>query len=82
MSQVTSPTRYPRPLPQTICQKPDLCTATLRTIRAVINRCPIGDTPYRAAPALADGALFIRSPSFYATTEVIAKTLAGRLSGQ
>src|SRR5262245_34843020 len=29
---------------------------TLRTSRAVINRCPIGDAPYRAAPALADGA--------------------------
>src|SRR5215831_5563292 len=36
---------------------------TLRAIRVVINRCPIVDTPYRAAPALPDGALHIRSPS-------------------
>src|SRR5262249_53008816 len=36
---------------------------TLRAIRVVINRCPIVDTPYRAAPALPDGALRIRSPS-------------------
>src|SRR5262245_66263103 len=36
---------------------------TLRAIRAVINRCPIVDTPYREAPALPDGALHIRSPS-------------------
>src|SRR5262249_18581443 len=36
---------------------------TLRAIRAVINRCPIVDTPYRAAPALPDSALHIRSPS-------------------
>src|SRR5262245_38143500 len=44
---------------------------TLRTIRAVINRCPIGDTPYRAAPALPDGTLHIRSPRWHGQAECL-----------
>src|SRR6516225_2781034 len=38
---------------------------TLRNIKAVINRCPMSGTPYRAAPALPDGAP--RSVNFHTT---------------